>query len=72
MIFATRLLCSVSLDWETDKVLNRAADLANQLGGELTALHVISSVEEILLPLMDPRGPPFSTDSAPAGQHYVA
>jgi nucleotide-binding universal stress UspA family protein len=58
-----RLLCAVSLDWETDKVLSRAAEFANQLGAELSVLHVISPVEEGLLPLMHPGGPPFSTDS---------
>ena len=58
-----RFLCSVSLDWETDRVLNRAAAFADQLGAELTVLHVISPVEESLLPLMDPGGPPASADS---------
>jgi nucleotide-binding universal stress UspA family protein len=58
-----RLLCSVSLDWETDRVLSRAAAFANQVGAELTVLHVISPVEESLLPLMDPGSPPLSTDS---------
>ena len=58
-----RMLCSVSLDWETDKVLRRAADFANWVGAELTVVHVISPVEESLLPLMDPGSPPLSTDS---------
>ena len=56
-------MCAVGLDWETDEVLKQSAELADQLGTELIATHVITPVEEGLLPLMDPGGPPMSTES---------
>ena len=58
-----RIMCAVGLDWETDEVLKRSAELADQLGTELIATHVITPVEEGLLPLMQPGGPPISTAS---------
>jgi nucleotide-binding universal stress UspA family protein len=58
-----RLLCAVSLDWETDAVLKTAAALAVRLNAELSVVHVITPVEEGLLPLMDPGSPPLSTES---------
>jgi nucleotide-binding universal stress UspA family protein len=61
-----RILCAVGLDWETDMVLKRSAELASQLEAELMAVHVITPVEEGLLPLMDPGSPPLSTDSVEA------
>jgi nucleotide-binding universal stress UspA family protein len=59
-----RIVCAVSLDWETDHVLKMSAAIARQLGAELTAFHVVTPVEEGLLPLVEPGGPPFSTHSA--------
>jgi nucleotide-binding universal stress UspA family protein len=58
-----RIMCAVGLDWETDEVLKRSAELADQLGTQLIATHVITPVEEGVLPLMDPGGPPISTVS---------
>jgi nucleotide-binding universal stress UspA family protein len=58
-----RILCAVSLDWETDFVLKASASLAAQLEAELTVVHVITPVEEGLLPLMDPGSPPLSKES---------
>jgi nucleotide-binding universal stress UspA family protein len=59
-----RIVCAVSLDWETDDVLKKSAAITGQLGARLTAIHVVTPVEEGLLPLIDPGGPPFSTQSA--------
>jgi nucleotide-binding universal stress UspA family protein len=58
-----RIMCAVGLDWETDDVLTQSGALAEQLGAELIAAHVITPVEEGLLPLVDPGGPPISTES---------
>ncbi len=58
-----RIMCAVGLDWETDEVLRQSAELADQLGTQLLATHVITPVEEGLLPLVDPGGPPISTES---------
>lgn len=58
-----RIMCAVGLDWETDGILKQSAELAEQLGTQLIATHVITPVEEGLLPLMDPGGPPISTES---------
>jgi nucleotide-binding universal stress UspA family protein len=58
-----RILCAVALDWETDEVLKRSGSIAEQLGAKLIAAHVITPVEEVLLPLMDPGSPPISTES---------
>lgn len=58
-----RIICAVGLDWETDEVLKESAGLAGQLGAELIAMHAITPVEEGLLPLMDPGGPPLSSES---------
>jgi len=58
-----RIICAVSLDWETDEVLRQSGALAQQLGSELIAAHVITPVEEGLLPLMNPGDPPMSTES---------
>jgi nucleotide-binding universal stress UspA family protein len=58
-----KIMCAVGLDWETDTVLKQSADLAAQLGAELIAMHVITPVEEGLLPLVDPGSPPISTES---------
>jgi nucleotide-binding universal stress UspA family protein len=58
-----RMLCTVSLDWETDQVLKACAQFAKQLDAELIAIHVVTPVEEGLLPLMEPGGPPLSTES---------
>ena len=59
-----RIICAVSLNWETDEVLKASATIAGQLGARLTAFHVVTPVEEGLLPLVEPGGPPFSTHSA--------
>jgi nucleotide-binding universal stress UspA family protein len=59
-----RILCAVSLNWETDEVLKTAAEVSGQLGATLRAFHVVTPVEEGLLPLLEPGGPPFSTQSA--------
>lgn len=59
-----RILCAISLDWETDQVLRRAAEVARQLRAQLEAIHIITPVEEGLLPLVDPGCPPISTESA--------
>jgi nucleotide-binding universal stress UspA family protein len=61
-----RVLCTLSLDWETDEVLKRSAKLAEQLAAELIAVHVITPVEEGLLPLVHPGSPPISTESVRA------
>jgi nucleotide-binding universal stress UspA family protein len=58
-----RIVCAVALDWETDEVLKQSADLADQLGAELIATHIVTPLEEGLLPLVDPGGPPISTES---------
>ena len=58
-----RIMCAVGLDWETDEILKQSAELADQLGSQLIATHVITPVEEGLLPLVDPGGPPISTES---------
>jgi nucleotide-binding universal stress UspA family protein len=55
-----RILCAVSLNWETDGLLKHSTELARQLGLEMTAVHVVSPVEEGMLPLVDPHGPPLS------------
>ena len=59
-----RIVCAVGLDWETDEVLRQSGALAEQLGSELIATHVITPVEEGLLPLVEPGGLPLSTESA--------
>ena len=59
-----KIVTAVSLDWDTDKVLKRSAEVAEQLGASLTAFHVVTPVEEGLLPLIEPGSPPFSTESA--------
>jgi nucleotide-binding universal stress UspA family protein len=59
-----RVITAVSLDWETDEVLKKSAGIAGQLGAKITAFHVVTPVEESLLPLVTPGGPPFSTQSA--------
>jgi nucleotide-binding universal stress UspA family protein len=61
-----RLLCTVSLDWEADEVLKRAGEFASLLGAELIAVHVVTPVEEGLLPLIEPGGPPLSAESVRA------
>jgi nucleotide-binding universal stress UspA family protein len=59
-----RIMCALALDWETDVVLRQSGELAEQLGAELIATHVITPVEESLVPLMEPGSPPFSTEEA--------
>ncbi|MFN0103920.1 MAG: universal stress protein [Bryobacteraceae bacterium] len=59
-----RIMCAVGLDWETDEVLKRSAELASRLGAELIAAHAIAPLEEGLLPLLDPSGPPLSIEFA--------
>ena len=59
-----RILCAVSLNWETDGLLKHSAELARQVGLELTAFHVLSPTEEGMLPLVHPSSPPLSTESA--------
>ena len=56
-----RILCAVSLDWETDEVLKHSGELATFLGAELTTLHVVAPIEEGLLPLLTPDEAPLST-----------
>jgi nucleotide-binding universal stress UspA family protein len=58
-----RILCAVALDWETDRVLRLSGALAEHLGAELVATHVITPVEEGLLPLIEPGGPPLTVDT---------
>jgi nucleotide-binding universal stress UspA family protein len=58
-----RIICAVALDWETDEILEASRWLADQLGAELIVAHVITPVEEGLLPLVEPSGPPISTES---------
>jgi nucleotide-binding universal stress UspA family protein len=58
-----RILCAVALDWETDQVLRFSGALAEHLGAELVITHVITPVEEGLLPLVEPGGPPLTVDS---------
>jgi nucleotide-binding universal stress UspA family protein len=58
-----RVMCAVALDWETNNVLRQSSELADQLGAELIAIHVITPVEEILLPLVEPGSPPFSIET---------
>jgi nucleotide-binding universal stress UspA family protein len=59
-----RIMCAVSLNWETDELLKATAAIAAQLGATTIAFHVVTPVEEGLLPLIEPGGPPFSTHSA--------
>ena len=56
-----RIMCAVALDWETDDALREAAELAKHLAAELIVIHVVTPVEEGLLPLVEPGGPPIST-----------
>jgi nucleotide-binding universal stress UspA family protein len=58
-----RIMCAVGLDWETDEILKRSGELARELRAELLAAHVITPVEEGLLPLVHPGSPPISTES---------
>ncbi len=58
-----RILCALAMDWETDRVLKESAELAQQVGAELIAVHVVTPVEEGLLPLIEPGSPPISTGS---------
>jgi nucleotide-binding universal stress UspA family protein len=58
-----RIMCAVALDWETDEILRQSGDLADQLGAELIATHVITPVEENLLPLVEPGSPPVSVEA---------
>lgn len=58
-----RIMCAVGLDWETDEVLKKSAEIATQVGADLIAMHVIAPLEEGLLPLLDPAGLPLSTQS---------
>lgn len=62
-----RIVSAVSLGWETDELLKKSAEVAEQLDAKLTAVHVVTPVEEGLLPLLEPGGPPFSTRSAQHG-----
>jgi nucleotide-binding universal stress UspA family protein len=55
-----RIISAVSLNWETDDVLRNSAKFAAQLGAALTAFHVVTPVEERLLPLVEAGGPPFT------------
>lgn len=57
-----RIMCAVALDWETDEILKASAEFANQLGAQLIATHVVTPVEEGLLPLFGPTIPPISTE----------
>lgn len=67
-----RIMCAVGLDWETDEALREAAELAKRLGAELIAIHVVTPVEEGLLPLVEPGGPPVSTQATrKAMQHTL-
>lgn len=59
-----RIMTAVSLDDDTDEVLKKSAAIAGQLGATLTAFHVVTPVEEGLLPLVEPGGPPFSTQTS--------
>jgi nucleotide-binding universal stress UspA family protein len=56
-----RILCAVSLDWETDEILKHSGELATFLGAELTALHVVAPMDEGILPLLAPDEAPLST-----------
>jgi nucleotide-binding universal stress UspA family protein len=58
------IMCAVALDWETDELLRDSAGLAGQLGAQLVATHVITPVEESLLPLVHPGSPPISVESS--------
>ena len=58
-----QIMAAVSLDWETDHVLKRSAEIAGQLGAILTAFHAVTPVEEGLLPLIEPGGPHLSIQS---------
>jgi nucleotide-binding universal stress UspA family protein len=66
-----RVLCAVSLDWETNEILKQAAGFASRLDAELIALHVVTPVEEGLLPLIDPGSPPLSTGSVETAMHQA-
>lgn len=58
-----RILCAVSLNWETDQLLKRAAELAGQVGAQLMAFHVIAPLEEGFWPVFDQGGPSPSIES---------
>lgn len=66
-----RIVCCIALDWETDQVLQRCSRIASQLGAQVVAAHVITPVEEWLLPLMEPGGPPLSTESVQSEMRAV-
>jgi nucleotide-binding universal stress UspA family protein len=58
-----RILCAVSLNWETDQLLKKATELAGLSGAELTAFHVVAPLEEGLWPVFDQGGPSPSIES---------
>lgn len=58
-----RIMCAMALDWETDEALKVSAELAHQLGADLIAMHVVTPVEEGLLPLVEPGSPPLSKEA---------
>jgi nucleotide-binding universal stress UspA family protein len=58
-----RILCAVSLNWETDQLLKRAAALAARVGAEVMAFHVVAPLEEGLWPVFDQGGPSPSIES---------
>jgi nucleotide-binding universal stress UspA family protein len=59
-----RILCSVGLNWETDRVLKWSGELAKELGAQLIAFHVVAPIEEGMLGLANLNGPPLSPTSA--------
>jgi nucleotide-binding universal stress UspA family protein len=64
-----RILCAIALDWESDEILKQSGALAAHVGAELIATHVITPVEEGLISVLDPAGPPLSTESAPKAMY---
>lgn len=58
-----RIMCAMALDCETEEALKVSAELANQVGAELMAIHVVTPVEEGLLPLIEPGSPPISKET---------
>jgi nucleotide-binding universal stress UspA family protein len=58
-----RILCALSLEWETDGVLRKGGELAQELGAELIAAHVITLADEVLVPLMRPGSASITAES---------
>ena len=64
-----RILCALSLDWETDSVLKEGSAVARQFGAELMAVHVITLASDVMLPLIISGDPAPSSESVKQAMH---